>query len=119
MRRRRVIGWTVVGLAAGLIIVAMVVASIGGLSKSTVIREQQITNTKKIDDTARILRLVRSCTTPGQPCYERGQRQTAAAVGDINQVVVLAASCADKPRQQSETEIQGCIIRRLARMPDQ
>lgn len=59
------------------------------------------------------LRIVKGCTTPGSDCYDRGVRQTARAVADINRVVVLAASCADQPDVQTTDEIEACILREL------
>jgi hypothetical protein len=61
--------------------------------------------------------LIKSCTTPGQPCYARGQSQTADAVGNINRVVILAAACAvgkHGTSPQIEAQIQSCVIDGLA-----
>lgn len=57
---------------------------------------------------------IESCTTPGRPCFERGQRQTASAIETINRVTILAAACADQPRRQTVEQIQFCVLRRLA-----
>lgn len=57
---------------------------------------------------------INSCTTPGRACYERGQRQTARVVGDINRVTVYAAACASKMPGQSADQIQRCIVKLLA-----
>lgn len=62
-----------------------------------------------------VLDRVKSCTTPGRDCYERGQRQTGRAVADINRVAVYAAACADRPGDQSAAEIQACVMKRLAK----
>lgn len=61
---------------------------------------------------------IHSCVTPGQPCYERSQKQTGAAVSTINRVIILAAACAaDLPPHltvdQRETRITACVTDRL------
>lgn len=64
-------------------------------------------------------RLTQSCVIPGRACYERGQQQTAQAVGDINHVVILAAACAGNlpsgiDADKREDLITACITKRLA-----
>lgn len=66
------------------------------------------------------LQRVKGCTTPGQACYERGRRQTGAAVTSINEVSVLAAACAaDLPpglTQQKRTALViECVQEQLPR----
>lgn len=78
------------------------------------IAAQQDGNTASVQTIKALTRQIESCTTPTGDCYKDSQKRTAGAVGDINKVVVLAAACADKPRQQTEAEIQRCIINRLA-----
>lgn len=62
---------------------------------------------------------VRSCVTPGMPCFDRAQRRTAGAVANINRVVILAAACAvGVPPTLSvadrQSAIQTCVIERLS-----
>lgn len=83
------------------------------------IRESQKTNTGTLNNSQRTLDVVQSCTTPGRDCYENGQKQTAAAVGDINRVVILAAACssglpAGLTIAERQTQIQACVIDRLS-----
>lgn len=60
-----------------------------------------------------VLEEVRSCTTPGGECYQRGQESTVKAVGDINRIVVYAAACADRRGVNTEQEIQACVLKLL------
>ena len=58
---------------------------------------------------------IKNCTTPGRPCYERGQRQTANAVADINRVTLAAATCAARRPGQTAPEIRACVLDLLAK----
>jgi hypothetical protein len=58
---------------------------------------------------------IKNCTTPGRPCYERGQRQTATAVADINRVTLAAATCAARRPGQTAPEIRACVLDLLAK----
>ena len=66
-------------------------------------------------DIARTADQIESCTTPGKRCFKRGQDATAEAVASINEVVIIAAACADRPRRQGVEEIQACVISELAK----
>lgn len=101
-------------LLAAVIVTLQLTATIQTQAIARSIRSQQNSNTSTVTGIQDLAEKIRSCTTPGQPCYKAGQERTAAAVGDINEVVVYAAACADRPRQQSVAEIQACVIRRLA-----
>jgi hypothetical protein len=60
--------------------------------------------------------LIKSCTTPGESCYERGQRQTGDAVASINRVIIASASCAvgqTGTPAQIEDAIRACVVIRL------
>jgi hypothetical protein len=106
------------------ILVAAVVAAalvVGLVVLVGLIRSTQIDNTAKADardetiaNTARTLRLVRSCVTPSGKCYERGQAQTAEAVGNINRVVILAAACAAQMPGGTVESITKCVTDQLA-----
>lgn len=93
-------------LAVGLVSIA-VTAAVVGADNTRVIRQAQ-------QDNNETLRIIRSCTTPGAECHDRGQKATAAAIADINQVSIYAAACADQPGDQSADEIYACVIRKLA-----
>lgn len=63
--------------------------------------------------------LIRSCTTPGMPCFAEAQRRTAGAVANINRVIILAAACSSGlnpalPVPTKQDLIQTCVIDRLA-----
>jgi len=107
--KARSLTWALVALLVGGIVVLQLVATLVGTDNTTTIRQTQ-------HDNAETLRLIRSCTSPGQECFERGQRQTATAVADINRVAIFAAACADRPAQQTVEQIQSCVIARLAQV---
>lgn len=114
---RRSILVFLVGAGATAIVLFLIVAILTSATKSTEIRDTQQQNSPLIKNTAATLARIQNCTTPGRPCYERGQRQLARAVGDINRVVVLAAACASGDGSRTETEIQACIVERLRTEP--
>jgi hypothetical protein len=89
------------------LVVTQLTATLVGADTTQTIRESQ----KASQET---LRIIRSCTTPGAECFDRGQQQTADAVEDINRVAVFAAVCADKRGVQGEGEIYACVVRLLA-----
>lgn len=100
--------WVAVALLAASLTITLLVATLVGADNTNTIRQAQ-------RDNAETLRLIRSCTSPGMECFERGQKQTAEAVADINRVAIIAAACADKPNRQTVEQIQSCVITRLAR----
>jgi hypothetical protein len=104
----------ILGMALSAVVTIFLVAVIVSATKSTQIRDTQETNTEKSDARDEVLDRIRNCTTPGRPCYDRGQRQLAKAVGDVNRVVILAAACASKPFEQSVEAIQACVVDGLA-----
>lgn len=114
---RRSILVFLVGSGATAIVILLIVAILTSASKSTEIRDTQQQNSPLIANTDATLERIQNCTTPGRPCYERGQRQLARAVGDINRVVVLAAACASGGGSRTEAEIQACIVGRLGESP--
>src|SRR5258708_4431342 len=75
-RRRQVIGF-LIGMAVTAVVVFLV-TTVGA------VRTTQQTNAPKIDNTATTLKLVKDCVLPSGTCYQRGQRQTAKAIGSIN-----------------------------------
>ena len=62
---------------------------------------------------------IRDCTTPGGECFERSAKRQAQVIGQppapINDVVILAAACADRPGVDTEAEIRACVIDGLTR----
>jgi len=107
--KARNLTWALVALLVAGIVVLQLVATLIGTDNTTTIRQAQ-------HDNAETLRLIRSCTTPGKECFDRGQKQTAGAVADINRVAIFAAACADRPAQQTVEQIQSCVIARLAQV---
>lgn len=107
-------GWIIVGLLSALLLVIVLALLVGTGSSSQDAEE----NTEAIEQTQRdnreLLRLIKSCTTPGEECFQEGQERTADAIADINRVTVYAASCADKPGVQGQAEIYACVVELLA-----
>ena len=57
------------------------------------------------------------CTTPVGECYQDNTRRTGEVVGNIKmdtkEVVVLAASCAKDPTNNTTVKIEKCVNRQL------
>lgn len=83
-----------------LVVGALAAASVAGL-----------TLTKSNND---VLEIVKDSVDPGGKRFQRGQEQTAAAVGAINEITILAAYCAKASTDLST--IQGCVRAEYARM---
>lgn len=117
--RRLHLAWMVLGLALCAVLAVVLFAILKAATTTDKISALQNTNARKIDASEQSLALIKSCTTPGMDCYERGQRQSAKAVGDINKVIILAAACASGlPDGVTVAErqdlISTCVIDRLA-----
>lgn len=68
------------------------------LTAVLLVRQTQLDNAKRAEDTRQLAERITSCTTPGGACYQRGERRTAKAVGAIGAVnkrsAAAAAACA-------------------------
>lgn len=102
----------------GCVVMAVVVI---GLSTLTKVSDVQDTNTAKNQQRdqqlaiiKKIARQVESCTTPGEPCSNRGQRQTAkiVAVLDVGgkRNAAAAASCATQIPNPTYPRVYRCMI---------
>lgn len=79
---------------------------------------QQFIKTQALEN-HKISEQIQDCIDSDGVCYERNQKQTAKAVGDINRVIVLAAACsagvdAELSVVQRQALIQECVIEGLA-----
>ena len=95
-----------------IILVAFVVAL--QLYTTLAVRQTQVYNTARAKDTQTLAEQIRSCTTPGGECYDRGQKQTAKAVGTIGVTQQAAAAagayCAThKPVPDSKRAMLRCV----------
>lgn len=116
--RRPLLG-AVAGLLIGLLVAGFLVLTIRTWSLTDDIRASQVVNAnarKSSDDT---LHAIQDCTQPSGECFQRGQKRTASAVGDINKVVILAAACsvglpASLTVDERQSSIQSCVIDGLA-----
>lgn len=119
-KRRREVAWFVIGtLSVGLLLLSLYAIFSTRVVVDTV-RHQQIQTTQRGKDIKTLATTIQDCTSPDGECYKRGQRRTAAAVGDINRVVILAAACSvglspDVTVVERQAEIQSCVLDRLAR----
>lgn len=102
------------GMAVFGVLLLLVFGIITAATKSTEIRDTQEQRAPFNEANDETLRIIKGCTTPGMRCYERTQRQTARAVGDVNRVIVLAAACASGSTIRTQVEIQACVLRGLA-----
>ena len=93
MSRGRKVGWFLIGMLLTAFLVSYVYASIQSAVTVHAVRDTQVTNTKVSRNTQAILKTIKSCTTPGQECYERSLRQQGSVVAALNKYVVLASSC--------------------------
>jgi hypothetical protein len=88
--------WTRILVVSG--IVFSVVVAILLLATVLIVRQTQVDNAQRAEDTKELAEQIKSCTTPAGACYKRGERRTAAAVGAIAAVnkrsAAAAASCA-------------------------
>ena len=117
-RQRPVFG-AVVGVLVGMLLVAVLVLMTRTWALTDQIRESQKTNTGTLEATQKTLDAVEDCTQPTGECFQRGQKRTASAVGDINRVVILASACSVGLDQRLSVEerqqlISSCVINRLA-----
>lgn len=116
-KHHRAIGNAVVGGLIGLFLI-LLLANIARTSQVVgAIRTTQQSNTSLTRETHSTTQLIRSCVDPDGRCYKQGQKRTAAAVANINRVVILASACAVGQTGtvvQVQTAIQGCVIQRLA-----
>lgn len=109
-------------ITIGILVLYLAIVGTAGV---VLIRNQQVANSGTLEsannaarDARRTALAIHSCVTPGLPCFERAQRQTAGAVASINEVVILAAACAvgkTGTTTEIQTAIQACVIDGLAR----
>lgn len=113
MRDHRGILGAVAGLAAGVVVLLLVLVLVGTYSTVTAIRATQ-------GDSRRTLSLIESCTTPTGACTQAGNARTAAAIQEIvtsqqtlhratRRYAAVAAYCADRPGPQTTRQIAVCI----------
>lgn len=105
------------GLTAAFVVilalaVVLAVTAIAYLALSANQRSEQ--NGDLLKEIDRVNSRLVDCSEPEGKCFKEGQRTVAKAVATINDVAVVAAACADQPRQQTAAQISDCIIKELA-----
>lgn len=118
--RRRHIGWALLFTVSAAVILGVVTLVVVGVQTLVAVRQTQLEGTPLGQQLKQSSNRILDCTEPEGDCYKDGQRRTAKAVGDINRVIVLAAACSVGLDQnltvdERQTEIQSCVIDRLAR----
>lgn len=105
----REINGALIGLLVGVLVVGVLVLIVQTYQLASAIRATQKPTVETVD-------LIRDCTQPRGECFQRGQRQTANAVGDINLVTIYAASCGSRhPGQPSA--VRRCVEKLLRTTP--
>jgi predicted PurR-regulated permease PerM len=79
---------------------------------------EQLTNIARLNHSLNlqnndILSRIKSCTDPSGACYVQNTQRTGEAVDSINQIVVLANACTDKPGEQTVAEVEKCVRQAL------
>lgn len=99
------------GAAFEVLVVAAIVAMLGLLvANSITARDFRI---KQADSTA----LIKSCVDPEGKCFLEAAKRQADVIGDppapINNVIILAAACADREGVDTEAQIRACVLEGL------
>jgi hypothetical protein len=117
--RVRAVVWVLIGVMAATVIALVLVAA----SLTAQIRQTQLEGTptgkKLVAASDRIL----DCTDPAggrDSCYQRNQRRTAEAVGQIGAANILTVVCAlnvpnGTPLQEALDQVTQCVADRLSR----
>jgi hypothetical protein len=119
VRDHRGILGAVAGLAAGVVVLLLVLVLVGTYSTVTAIRATQ-------GDSRRTLSLIESCTTPNGACTQAGNQRTSDAIDAIvggsarlhrvtRRYAIVAAACADHPGPQTTRQITACIRQEIQR----
>jgi uncharacterized Ntn-hydrolase superfamily protein len=121
---RRHAAWFVIGCAGMALLMSVLYINLQAAHTTDAIRSTQQTNTainvnqtRLLRQITRVSKRIRSCTTPGQPCFTDAQKRTGDAVASINRVVILAAACAVGQTgtvPEIKSAIQTCVINGLA-----
>lgn len=94
----------VVYLAVGALVTALIVTVFS-------IRDTQTENTPTLEAANRSANLIEDCVKPTGKCFQRGQRRTAKAVGQIvggvRQVSIDAAACAATEARAPDADALG------------
>lgn len=115
----RAVAWALLYLCAAALVIGVVYMIVSTNNLTQAVRDTQIEGTptgqKLLSSSDRIL----DCTEPSGDCFKASQKRTARAVGDINEVIVLAAACSaglpdDMSVAQRQAHISTCVLHRLA-----
>lgn len=106
VRRRRLVGYTVLALSLGILTVMVLATLLQTYLLAEEIRDSQQTNSQIIDT-------IKDCTQPKGDCYREGQRRTNSAVVAISeatsQAAVYAAYCVKQVSNESVAQIERCV----------
>ena len=117
----RSLGVSLLCVGIGYLLVLVTVSSVTTAQLAKEIRQSQVHNSPKIDNSLKAARaarrgthLIRDCVTPQGKCYQRGKHQTGAAVNRLTEVVIYAASCASELAPATPAVVRRCIEDELA-----
>ena len=110
-------GWALVYLLCGVVAV-LALMTLSSIRQGQKERAPLIEQTNIAADEARhATHQIVDCTTPGRACYERAQRQQAAAIAALTQgnqrAASAAAACAAQLDHPAYTAIYRCVLHTL------
>lgn len=101
-----------------LIAAVLVVMMVGGTAVGTfLIRNQQTDRAPITDGIAKNTAVIQGCTTPGEKCYERSQKQLRDAISQLNQFGALVAACSSGGETRTYEQVVRCVQDRAASLP--
>lgn len=109
---RLIIVFVVTSLVASLILGAALLVRTSGVV--TAIRGTQVTNTSVNKTNQSLLQIIHSCLTPGQPCYQQGQKQRASTAKGNARASSAAAACAVELPDPTYHAVYRCVKEHLA-----
>lgn len=96
-------------LLVGVAVVAMLVLLVVNSVTARDARSKQVATTA----------LIKSCVDPDGQCFQEAAQRQADIIGDppapINNVIILAAACADRDGVDTEAQIRACVLEGLGR----
>lgn len=122
-RAERIKRILIVFIAASVTIVLML-AGLLFVRQAQTITEIRATQQEGSPSSKRIIalsNLIAGCVTPGDTCYDDGQKRTADAVESITTsigtITAITVACGDQAGQQTVTQIRACVTKQLADLP--
>jgi len=99
-----------------LVTVTVVLLGLLVIRQSQTINEIRATQQDGSPSSKRLIslsNLIAGCVTPGEPCYDNGQKQTAGVVSSIGEMTAITVACGDLPGEQTVAQIRACVTEQL------